>query len=67
MSNKTRTVLVRFGRVLLYGTIGVLIAALPDAFANIPQEYQFIAAPILVAIIAALDKARRYGTDPGEH
>jgi len=66
MREQYKAALVRFGRVLLYGVIGVVAAALPDLFASVPAEYQFVAAPALVAIIAGLDKLRRYGNDPGE-
>lgn len=66
MKAQYKAALVRFGRVVLYGVIGVVIAALPDLFAGVPAEYQFIAAPILTALVASLDKLRRYGADPGE-
>lgn len=66
MKAQYKAALVRFGRVLLYGVLGVVIAALPDLVTSVPAEYQFIAAPALVAVLAGLDKLRRYGTDPGE-
>lgn len=66
MKAQYKAALVRFGRVVLYGVIGILIAALPDLLTSVPAEYQFIAAPALTAILAGLDKLRRYGTDPGE-
>ena len=66
MTAKQKTALVRFGRVLVFGAIATVASALPDLFASIPQEYQFVAVPALTAILAGLDKLRRYGQDPGE-
>lgn len=66
MSNRTKTALVRFGRVLLFGTIGTVAAALPDLFASVPDAYQPIAAIVLTALLTGLDKLRRYGQDPTE-
>lgn len=66
MKAQYKAALVRFGRVLLYGTVGIVVAALPDLFASVPQEYQFVAAPALIALVAGLDKLRRFGNDPGE-
>lgn len=66
MSDRLKTALVRFGRVLLFGVVGVVMAALPDLFANVPDEYQPIAAVLLTALLTGLDKLRRYGSDPGE-
>src|SRR6185312_7892224 len=66
MTAKQKTALVRFGRVLVFGAIATVASALPDLFASIPQEYQSVAVPALTAILAGLDKLRRYGQDPGE-
>jgi hypothetical protein len=66
MSTRLKTALVRFGRVLLFGVVGVVITALPDLFASVPDAYQPIAAVVLTALITGLDKLRRYGSDPGE-
>lgn len=66
MSNRVKTAVVRFGRVLLFGVIGVVITALPDLFTSVPDAYQPIAAVVLTAILTGLDKLRRYSSDPAQ-
>lgn len=64
MSNRTKAAVIRFGRVLLFGVIGLLAVALPELFTSVPDAYQPIAAVVLTALLTGLDKLRRYGTDP---
>jgi hypothetical protein len=63
--SRLKVALIRFARVLAYAVLGAAIAALPELFASVPQEYQFVVAIISTSIIAALDKARRY-VDPDQ-
>lgn len=66
MSEKTRSAVERFARVVLSGAAAAAALGLPALFELIPVEYAFVGTPVLAAALAALDKARRYGEDVGE-
>ena len=66
MSDRMKTAAIRFGRVLLFGVIGVVATALPELFTSVPDPYQPLGAVVLTALLTGLDKLRRYGADPGE-
>jgi hypothetical protein len=57
---RAQAALIRFGRVVAYGAIGTAITAVPQLFTDVPVEYQAFAAVLTTAIIAGLDKARRF-------
>lgn len=68
MSDKTKTILLRFLRVGAAGVVAYVIAWLagPDVTELLGAERAVLLAAVLTPLLAALEKALRYGADPGE-
>lgn len=68
MTEKTKTVVLRFVR----GTAALVVAALaawvvsPDVLDIVPDAYDWIVVGVVAPGLLAIDKALRYGSDPGE-
>lgn len=66
MSSKLRTVLLRLVRVAVAGAAGSLVTVLPEVGDAFPANWKPFVAVGIAAILVALDKAKRWGGDPGE-
>lgn len=54
-----RMAMERFARIVAASAIGGVIAGIPVFVGLIPAEYLPFAAPVVTALVAALDKLRR--------
>ena len=66
MSNKWKTVLLRLIRTAIAGAAGATVTVLPGVEDAFPGEWKPYAAIAIAALVVALDKLRRWGSDPFE-
>jgi len=68
MTNKTKTVLLRFARVTTATAVASIAGFIagPDVLSWVPGGYQFLVTGALVPALVAFEKRLRYGSDPGE-
>lgn len=68
MTNKTKTVLLRFARTLAAIGVGALATWVvsPDVLSIVPAQYDWIVFSVVSPGLVALDKWLRFGSDAGE-